>query len=209
MQISDFLTASIVAAIIIFVIREAVVEAREFRNKGRRTKAIRSALLREVQSNILAHNSILAAFSDAEDGFKMEPNGSFRIVKRPSGRTEYKSYYGTGEFRGGGVLREIANDYSRQVYIEAFELGGELAAAFEKYQDALSDLHHLRSGLFDYSEPGTFDESFFEGFIEWAYEEFPEVTETLKLSYLAFGGHGTTIPRLGTAPERKEGDETG
>ena len=194
----EFLSASILVALIIFLLRELITEVREARRKKSRLQAAKNAIIREMRENRRTYNSILSALILAKDS--LEISGIFKLVTKPSGRTEHKSFYDDGSFRGGGLLLNVERKNSDRVMLDIYEMSKTLAKNLEVYQDALDGLEHLRRGLFDYSEPGTFEEGFFEGFIEWAMRELNQLRQELMESSIAFGEPEEQRPLLDSPP---------
>lgn len=176
----NILPATVVVAIVLFLIKEILEQLRKYQGHKRQVDAVKQMLSDEIEKNNYTVGTLrrtLIKIKDEHDKYEitlnMKPSGSLRIEFK-----EDKESYGPG-----WPIPNISRTVFDKTYVQLASLDKEL---FDKAKDAyesLSEAEHVRNSLIDNIEaPHIEGDGFLVSFAEYGIEEL--VTVYLNLAKL-------------------------
>lgn len=178
--LAPYLPATVIAAIFLFAIKEALEFRKKHKENQRKIQAIKHFIARDLelcQWAIHTYRNVLAAFKIAEE----EPGTQLRIYTEPSGRLRYERWEEgkENEIRSGGMVAPVVNAFASRFMLEIATLDKSLYEQVEKTTDDLAELEHIKAGLMDNID----DHIHRGGFIHYAELEINEIERSIQNLY--------------------------
>ncbi|MEP1471952.1 MAG: hypothetical protein ABJK25_13335 [Halieaceae bacterium] len=182
-----WLPVTVIAATSLFVLREIFEFFKKRGERRRKLIAAKSLLKIEIERNYYTKNRILEIVKDINENFDgLEGPCEFSLVSRPSDT----SYYERKDL--GADIHLQAGMPLPRLFVEEFERWLPAIAELDKklfestmaMYEAISELEHLRSGLFDYiSDFEEGDHHMLRGFVDYAVNQFADIDKSFKDYY--------------------------
>lgn len=196
-NLGPYLPATVIAAVVLFAIREVLESRRRRASERRSISALKQVFAAECERNLWTLTSLEKALEEADGTFDAEPPLKFVTHQTPSGEYRWKTCYRNNELKSGGVLPSVKRSALDKSVLRVAELNDPLFRAVEEAIEAISELEHLRGSLINFAQSNDpFDKTHFEGFPEWALEQLPDIRASLDKLYKICTGRQLEKARL-------------
>lgn len=179
----DYFPATVIAAIILFVIREAVDIFKKYFANKRKNEALRKLLANEIERNhwaIKALRGILESIEEFSNN-PNNPNNPIKISEKKDG-TKYIEFSDT---KGRMAAHRIPDVYKEIITKSLLDIAAVDKVLFERSMaavDAIQILTHVRKGVIGDVESKDF-KMYLKSFVQYANEELNDVYEALDILY--------------------------
>lgn len=195
-RLSQFLPITVVVAIVLFVIKEALEALRRRRADARRKHAFRTLLARECELNHWTYHRLKETLNVIQDDFQQSVEVEYTVQEGRSGEMSFRRVRPNGSW-GGWTLPEVHLDTISKVMLDVAALDRKLFKELEDAYDALQNMVHIRNSLISYIEDDDEDtQRFFEGFVDWALKNLTSDFVDIEYLYRACTGKDLKDKRL-------------
>lgn len=176
--LTTILPATVIAAVVLFVVKEAMEALRRYKADSRKKDALRRLLARECERNHAVLRSLKEACSwlkeadDEDSPFTFR----FRVHFTPAGHLRFVRHVGITESEGSFVLRPAQQELMGRLMVEVAALDAPLFDLLEHAYDAVAEMRHLRDSIIDHlsSDAEDKNEIFLLGFADYALGELED-----------------------------------
>ncbi|WP_345867795.1 hypothetical protein [Shewanella algae] len=186
------LPVTVVAAIILFVVKEILELLRKAKAKKRKLAALKSVLKEELELNLWTwkkFESLLTSVQDAGKGSK------YAYSVSPSGTERFELVIPEGKGIGQ-AFPHVVTDMHSKLMIEVAEADEAMYQKLNSSFKALSELQHLRNGIVDFIHESRMGEHYVEGFTDYALGELGPIYDNLNTLYEYCTGQKLTEHRM-------------
>lgn len=192
----DLIPASVFAAVVLFLIKEALEILKKSSSRKREIAALKLLLARECELNFYVCNQIeyiCTQFKPFEDSELRCPY-MFSIIDMPTKKMRYEiSTIVNGEKIDGGIVPEVHTSSMTKYLYEIAKIDNNFYKVLLPAYDSSIELNHLRDTLID--EPVTKNivggDEFIVGYSSYALDEIEDIK--IKLSNLFKFCRGTEL----------------
>lgn len=184
--LTTILPATVIAAIILFVVREVLEAYRRHNADKRKKEALRRLLARECERNHAAINSLKQACSSLKEfGSENHEGYRFRVSHTPSGHLRFERRITDEEVEAHFILRPVQQEIMQRVMVEVAALDVRLFETLEESYDAIAEVRHIRDSLIDYlsDDSDKSEDIFLLGFCDYAIAELEEAYREVSKLY--------------------------
>jgi hypothetical protein len=178
----SFLPATVVAAIVLFLLKECVEGFRRYKSEGRTKAALRTLLAFECERNHATVKSLGSIVStvqdwDAKDPYSIKVSLQFfkdgEIVFHRSNHDDGSS--------GSCVLRPSYREFMSKQLLVVATLDAALYRALQPALDAVNEMEHVRQSLINHIEDP--ERTHLNGFTHYALDELDDIYRKLSTLY--------------------------
>lgn len=179
-QITSLLPITVIVAVSLFILKEAVEYIKNWRAENRQLRAYKILLARECELNHWVLLKLRDALRIVEEDFKNQNPNNHRIERNSSGDIIFKH----GDW-GSHHLPEVRSNLMSEIMLHVATLSQKLFSALENAYDGLADLRHVRTSLINFNEvaSGESKSDFYDGFADYGLREIADVFQTLDKLY--------------------------
>lgn len=124
--LTPILPATVIAAVILFVVKEAIEKFRRWRADLRKGQAFRLLLARECELNYWAVKKLKEALLSIQEHLSTDLSFEYRIDRRASGEIFFLELYDDGTLHSSGPLSDASTDLMKQIMIDVAALDRSL-----------------------------------------------------------------------------------
>lgn len=194
--ITSFIPITVVAAVIIFLVKEILELIRRRRADVRRIAGLKTMLAREIELNNWTIKALKMTLQAVEHGLEEQPPDQFFINFEKFGRAVFKVVR-SNRGPASWPIPEVHGAIISRYMFDAASLDRELFRSLQSTYDAISELQHLRESLISYvmNEDTDFPD-FLSGFVEYARKELSKIQSPLSSLYQICTGQELIEHRL-------------
>jgi hypothetical protein len=149
----SIIPATVVAAVLLFILKELVEGIRRYRGECRKKTALRALLARECELNNWTIKSIKHILETIKDESSADAKNEFSFIFPKSGKVLFRVKRPYSEFKSGSSLAETHREIMSKNLLEVAMLDKELYAALQPAYDAVAELTHVRENLIYFVDP--------------------------------------------------------
>jgi hypothetical protein len=191
----SILPVTVLAAVVLFVLKELFEGVRRYRGEERKKQALRTLLARECELNHWAIKSIRDIVETIRD--ESEDGTQFEFIFPKSGKVLFRYKHPDSEYKSGSNLAETHREVMDKNLLEVATLDKKLYSALQPAYDAVADLEHVRQSLIYYVDPeDDQDKMHLDGFTHYALRELGDVFKELASLYKECTGNELEKHRL-------------
>ena len=194
-NLPSILPVTVIATVVLFVLKELFEAVRRYRGEDRKKKALRTLLARECELNNWTIKSIRNIVKIIRD----EPEGSshFEFIFSKNGKVLFRVNHKKSDYRSGSNLAEIHRDVMDKNILEVATLDKNLYSVLQPAYDAIANLEHIRQSLIYFVDPEDDDDRIhLNGFTHYALDELDDVFKELATLYKICTGKDLEKHRL-------------
>lgn len=196
-KILSIVPLTVIAAIVLFLIKEFAEGVRRYRADQRKRIALRTLLARECELNNWTIKSIKHIVETIRDESEENSLIEFSFIFPKSGKPQFRVKHPDSEFKNGSGLGSIHRDIMSKNLLDVATLDKELFSALQPAYDSIANLEHLRESLIYYVDPeDDQDKMHLEGFIHYALNELEDVKKDLSNLYMECTGQALNTHRV-------------
>lgn len=183
----SFLPATVVAAFVLFLLKECVEGFRRYKSEGRTKAALRALLTFECERNHATIKSIRSIVSTVQDWDSDDPYSikvSLQFLK--DGEIIFHQMTHDDGSGGSRVLRGTYRDFMSNQLLTVATLDGDLYGALQPALDAVNEMEHVRQSLINHLEDP--QRTHLSGFSQYALRELDDVYRKLNTLYFECTG---------------------
>lgn len=194
-QLSDYLPATALVAIAIFIAREVLEASRRRNTEKRKIQAMKIVLARECELNLWTIRRFQMIFDHAPGLHQKNSKKSVRVEERPYG---YLARMRDDDYETSVPVPDVHRDTISKLLMDTASLQEKLFKHVESAHDALSDLEHVRDSLVHIheTERDAGIDDMMSGLADYAKRELKDVEDALKDLYRYCTGQELKNPRL-------------
>lgn len=186
--VQTILPLTVIAAIILFFIKEVIEWVRRHKAASRKKVALSSLLARECELNHWSIKSMRKIIETIRDESAVNTDAKFHFTTLKSGKILFRAMESDSDFIIGMPLAKTHNELMSKNLLEVATLDKGLYAAMQPAYDAIADMEHIRQSLIYYVEPEDelgkqYHKEHLEGFIDYALSELENAYQRLNLLY--------------------------
>lgn len=186
---------TVVATIVIFILKELFEGVRRYLGESRKKKALRMLIARECELNYWTIKSIRHIVETIRD--ESEDGAKFEFLFPKGGKVLFRVKHPDTEFKSGSNLAKTHREVMDKNLLEVATLDKKLYAVLQPAYDAVADLEHVRDSLIYYVNPeDEQDKMHLEGFPDYALNELEDVFRKLACLYNECTGNSLENHRL-------------
>jgi hypothetical protein len=174
------LPSTVVAAIILFGLKEILEWNRRRRANKRQIAAFKTLLARECELNRWALERLDCALVEMSGQSQVELESDYEIERRRTGKIIFRNDDGSS-----WPLPETHLDFMRDNMFDVAALDGTLFPLLKAAYDSVIDLEHVRDSLISYLEDG---DQHLEAFIDYGRHVLNDVKSNLEKLYFECTG---------------------
>jgi len=141
--LSPLLPTTVIAAVVLFVVKEAIEKFRRWQADKRKGQAFRLLLARECELNHWAIKKLKEALVSIQDLISTNIPFKYRIDRRSSGEVFFVELYDDGTLHSASPLPEARTDLMRQIMLDVAALDSSLFVCMEAAYDSTINLRHV------------------------------------------------------------------
>ena len=193
-DLSGLIQPTVIAAAIIFALREILEFVRKRRARRRKIKAYKKILAEELERNFWAWKSLRSAVTRIQ-GYRVEGvEVTHKIVSAPSGAQRLETRYLDGTLSSGSNLPVASRASFERVLLGLAEEDEKLYSLASDAYDEISEIGHVRASLIN--ELGSEEGFHFDGFLEYAVETLDSAIGPIRHFYQVCAGKVLEQPKL-------------
>lgn len=193
-DLSDLVPPTVIAAAIIFALKEVLEIARKIRARRRRIKAYKKILAEELERNFWTWKSLRSAVMRIQDYRAEGAEVSHEVVLTPSGAQHLETRYLDGTISSGSNLPAASRASFERVLLGLAEEDEKLYSLASDAYDEISEIGHIRAGLIN--QLGSKDDFQLDGFLGYAVETLDSAIDPIKHLYKVCTGKVLEQPKL-------------
>lgn len=190
----SILPPTVIAAAIIFAVREILELVRKIRARKRKIKAYKKILAEELERNFWTWKSLTSAVTRLQSYRKIDIEISHRVITTPSGAQHLESRYEDGTLSSESNLPRASRNSFERVLLGLAEEDECLYDLASLAYDEISDLGHIRAGLIN--ELAAEDDVHLDGFLKYAAVVLDSAIGPIKNLYNACSGSELKLRKL-------------
>jgi len=183
---------SVFAAIILFICKEVVEFFRRKKANFRKVSAIKILLSEEIQLNYWVWLQMKSLINTVKD---KTATSTFNIVLSSSGAERFEESRADGS-SGGQAFPKISENIYQKVILEIAELDANLYSFLKNYHLKISELQHLRNGVYDYVDENGKELMWQDGYVSYSEDQLPLIKECMSSLFLQCSGKKLEKPRI-------------
>jgi hypothetical protein len=183
-KITALLPVTVLAAVILFALKEVLEGIRRWRSNGRKLRAFKLLLARECELNRWAVERLRDALNAMETDAENDIAKEYTIERRASGMVIFKRGEVGDDDWGSWPLPEVRLALISDNLLEVATLDKSLFEILESTYDGVIDLKHVRDSLIDFLESE--DEhvkAHLDGFPDYGLRELADIQVELERLY--------------------------
>lgn len=182
-----FLPVTVVAAIVLFVLKESFELFRRYKSEGRTKKALRALLAVECE-RIHYTTRNLRDILEIVQRWEHDDPVPIKISLRLSRDGEVTFQHMTDDDGSGGsfVVRTTHRDFMSEQLLTVATLDADLYKALQPALDAVNEMEHVRQSFISYMEDP--EREHLVGFAEYGLEELDDTYKELNTLYMTCTG---------------------
>jgi hypothetical protein len=199
---SSIIPASVLAAILLFIVRECLDFAKRRRADRLRLKAIKKVISRELELNLGTIKNIQQIIANAKaclvEDQEISEKFHFAIKKDETGETSFSVYMERDSLCSRVPIRKVHAELLAKHLVDIAALDNAFSEKADAAYDAQMELAHVRASLLQHLNPGhpDYEEELTLPFCEYATEELESVFSALNTLYIAAKGEHLIQSRL-------------
>ena|ERR1043165_1071094 len=194
--LAALLPVTVVAAFLLFILKELLEWIRRYRTDVRKAKAFRILLARECELNYWAYGRLKKTLEIIKSGLDGEEPEHFAISQGEHSEIRFEHYLHDTS-RGSWPLSDFHTDIMNKVMLDVAILDEELYSKLDAAFDAVAELKHVRQILLELvSGEQEEDKAHLEGFPDYGLPVLKEALKDLKALYKTCTGEWKIPPRL-------------
>ena len=191
--LTPLLPITVVAAIVLFLLKELFEAIRRWHADERKRRAFRILLARECELNYWAYTRLKQTLETVQAGLEQTPSENFAIIEGDYHDIRFEHYLESG-LRGSWPLSDFHADRMDRVMLDVATLDQTLYEGLSAAYDAVANLKHVRQTLIELVSSGDEDDqAHLSAFPEYGLGELARALPDLKFLYKTCTGK-TKIP---------------
>ncbi len=179
---------TVVTAIVLFVIKEVIEVVRRQQSRARKTSAIRTLLIEEMELNNWTIKSLRSTLEAIDNQMESDPQTEFYLKKDASGAFHYRYRISTGG-DGGASIPHVHRKHFDAFLPELAEVDKRLFEEARKGYERIGQLEHVRSRLIAHLAEDDPDEKMhLQGFPSYALQVIDDVESQMSAFYVFCSG---------------------
>ena len=138
---------TVVAAVLLFILKEAVEAVRRHRGDSRKMHALKALLARECELNLWTIKALRDILINVPKPDDERPQTVVRIERRTNGSTIALISSADGALRSSRSLPKAHLDLMSKYLLDVATLDSKLFQALETAYDSVAELEHIRESL--------------------------------------------------------------
>lgn len=193
--LTQLLPATVIAAIVLFLVKETVESVRRWRADARKGRAFRVLLARECELNNWACRRLKETLITIKGDFDEKNAVQYAIKRLKSGEVVFR--WASEATWGEWPLPDARVDLMSKLMLDVASLDQALFIVLEAAHDSVIELRHVREGLIRHIESeDEHQKNFFEAFPEYGLGEIDDILEHLNTLYQECTGKPLEAVRL-------------
>ncbi|WP_155957867.1 hypothetical protein [Fodinicurvata sediminis] len=164
-NVSNILPATVVAAVILFVLKEILEEIRRRKQNARKRKAVRRLISDEIERNKFTIKVLRDCISYIEESI-WDENSQILIRIGTLGQRYFRQE-GSGGYRREMPIRQVHNIALSSNLFEVAKIDEEIFDRALDLSDTLKELDHVLQSMIEFVSNGE-SAAFLEGFVDYA-----------------------------------------
>lgn len=194
-KIYNLIPITVIAAVLIFVIKEALDIYKKSKEKKRKIAAMKLLLIEEIELNHWVWKSMNSLISDLNDRMDDIDSLTIEVTETKSGTESITGTYPNGDMFGQDFPRVRVSRY-HQLAIDLAIVDEKFYEKVKSCYEAVSELNHLRDGVYTYFDTDSIEYAFREGYILYAKDHLSEIKIKMNELYIYCTGNALEKFRL-------------
>lgn len=193
-DLSGLIPPTVIAAAIIFALKEILEFVRKIRARRRKIKAYKKILSEELERNFWTWKSLRSAVTLIQDHRAEGIEFTHKVISVPSGAQHFEARYPDGTLSSGSNLPVVSRGSFERVLLGLAEEDEKLYSLASDAYDEIAEIGHVRAGLIN--ELGSEEDFCLDGFLDYAAGTIDSAIGPIKHLYRACTGNVLEQPKL-------------
>lgn len=181
MNFETILPPTVIVAVVIFFIKEAIELIRKFRARRRKIKAYKKILAEELERNYWTWKSLRSSIVGLQRYRARHPGFSHQVVVAASGAQRLETRDEEGTLSSGSNLPSSSRSSFERILVGLAEEDENLYSLASDAYDEITEIAHVRASLMN--EITEEDSSHLDTFLEYAVETLDSAINPIRSLY--------------------------
>jgi hypothetical protein len=182
--LSPLLPVTVIAAVVLFVIKESIEVSRRVAGNRRKIKAFKIILARECELNNWAYRCLKSELNHVQDVQTNDYGLTLAVEHRSLDQIMLITRYADGSAHGYSPIWPVHAGVMKQLMLEVATINKALFDSIEKAYDSALEVEHVRQSLIRFLEnDDEEDKLHFTAFPQYGLRELEKASDNLQALY--------------------------